>query len=362
MATSIVFFLLFILPFIIAPFGITQFENPKVIFAEAGVILLFLLSLFTNQISLKFPHKQLIFYGSIIFLTIIDLIFLRTNISFFGNAFRLQGIFLIWLLLIFSFLSKNVSLKSVPWFVYASILLAETLVMFFLPLNESNRRVGTFGEPNALAAFVVFLWPFIFFSIKKFKTPEKIGIVLSFVLVCIILFFSGSKSAMIALVTQLVFVLLQKTNLSKLKIVVLCLCIYAISYVFPLFNQNPYENRVEVWRAAGFAGQVKPFGWGFGNTETAMHYSAKKIDVPVQYYYVDSAHNIFLDWWVQGGVLGLGIMVGIVCYCLITFIKTENTRNLVLLLGLVTTLSFNPASVVELLGLWWLIGQGFSKK
>jgi len=112
-------------------------------------------------------------YTAIIILTIIDLLFFRTQLSFFGNVFRMQGIFLLWLLLLFSVLSSNISFKQIPWFVYGMLLLAELIVVFFLPLNASQRYVGTFGEPNALGAFAVFLWPFSFFTVKKFGMKEK---------------------------------------------------------------------------------------------------------------------------------------------------------------------------------------------
>src|SRR6266566_2328908 len=98
MADCIVFFLLFVLPFVIAPFGVTQFENPKVIIGEVGIIFLLLISIFTN--TLIYPRKspQIILFVVIICLTFIDILFFRTQTILFGNAFRMQGIFLLWFL------------------------------------------------------------------------------------------------------------------------------------------------------------------------------------------------------------------------------------------------------------------------
>src|SRR5258705_12680635 len=121
MITSIVFFLLFILPFIIAPFGTSQFEIPKVIFAEIGVIILLLVTIFTNKTSFKLSKAQIALYGAIIALTVIDLLFFKTNISFFGNQFRMQGIFLLWILILFSILAQNISFKKIPWFIYSML-------------------------------------------------------------------------------------------------------------------------------------------------------------------------------------------------------------------------------------------------
>src|SRR6266480_4935584 len=176
MPASIVFFLLFILPFLIAPFGITEFENPKVVAGEAGIILLFLLLLFTNKFTLHYKAPQVLLYAVIVGLAIIDLLFFRTQLSFFGNVFRMQGIFLLWLLLLFSVLSATISQKPVSWIVFGVLLLVELIALFFLPLNASQRYVGTLGEPNALGAFAIFLWPFAFFAVKKFGLKEKVGI------------------------------------------------------------------------------------------------------------------------------------------------------------------------------------------
>lgn len=358
---GIVFFLLFIIPFIIAPFGITQFENPKVVFTEAGIILLFLVELFTNSFHIRLKKQQIILYCGIFLLTILQLIFLRTNLLLFGNAFRMQGIFLLWFLLAFSILSSFVSFKKIPWYAYTFLLIAECVATLFLPINESQRAVGTLGEPNALAAFAIFLWPFSFFSVKNFGRKEKLGIGLNFILVTTIFILSGSRSGAIAFAIQLILISMQKISISKTKIIITCLFLYGVSYIFPLSNQNPYENRVEVWKSAISAGFARPIvGWGFGNGETALHLSAKKNGLPIQYYYVDSAHNIFLDWWVEGGIVGLGIILSLVYFTFRSFITTGNTDNLVLFFGILTVLSFNPASIVGLMGFWYLLGQGFS--
>lgn len=235
--------------------------------------------------------------------------------------------------------------------------------MFFLPLNESGRYVGTLGEPNALAAFAVFAWPFVFFGIKKFGNKEKVITALSAVLVGIILFLSGSHSGIIAFGIEIAFIFLQKMKLPLTKTLAICLFIYAISYALPFFQNIPYENRTEIWRAAISAGSTSPvFGNGFGNAETAIHNAARHIDLPIQYYYVDSAHNIFLDYWVEGGIIGVGAIITLIILAFKTFIKDKNARNITLFLGLITALSFNPASVVGLLGFWYIAGQASESK
>lgn len=359
MPAIICFILLFVLAFLIAPFGITEFENPKVIVAEAGILLLLFYSLLRKKITFRIPQKQIILYSVIFLLTAIDLLFLRTPISFFGNVFRMQGIYLLWLLLLFSLLSATVTFKRIAWFLFGLLLVVESVVVFFLPLNASQRFVGTLGEPNALGAYVIFLWPFALFGIKKFGVLEKIGSILIFLMVSLLIFLTGSKSALIAFIIQLVFIFLHKKKLQMNRIVFICLFLYALSYLFPFFEHIPYENRVEVWQSAVGAGFSHPLvGSGYGNTEFALHTSAKQQGLPIQYYYVDSAHNIFLDWWVQGGIVGFFVLLTLVYFTIKQFIEMENFRELVLFLGMLIVLSFNPASIIGLLGFWWLIGQG----
>ncbi|HSW88653.1 MAG TPA: O-antigen ligase family protein [Candidatus Saccharimonadales bacterium] len=384
-ASIIVFFLLFLLPFIIAPFGVTQFENPKVIFAEIGIIILFLISLFSNRISFQNRPKQLLIFSAIFVVTVIDLFFFRTPLSFFGNAFRMQGIFLLWLFLLFSFLIDNVPFGSsgffLKWWVFCLLLYLEVLITFFLPLNASLRYVGTLGEPNALAAFAIFLWPFGWFSVRD-KKSEIISKALLIIPVIILLYLSGSRSGMIAFGIEILFLILSKffvipskveeshttqlpnrrntyaTQLTLKRAAFICLLVYVFSYILPFVDQALYENRVEVWQSAFFAGIINPgLGQGFGNTEIALHNAAAGLGLPVQYYYVDSSHNIFLDWWVQGGVFGISLLIFLVYQTFIAFIKQKKKRELVLFLGMITILSFNPASIVGLLGFWWLIGR-----
>src|SRR5258708_7820029 len=175
------------------------------------------------------------------------------------------------------------------------------------------------------------------------------------------------RSGMIAIGIELVFIFLSQSkkvfSLSLKTCVAICLSLYVASYAFPFFEHVQYENRAEVWQSALYAGMINPgLGQGFGNTEIALHNAAAGIDLPIQYYYVDSSHNIFLDWWVESGVIGLSILLIIVYLTFAAFIKQNKKRELVLLLGMLTVLSFNPASIVGLLGFWWIIGQGLYDK
>ncbi len=358
MAQFLIFFLLFIVSFFNISFLGMELEAQKVLVSEIGILALFLVTLFTNRLQIQWRSLQGICCLMLFVLTLIDIFFFSSSISLFGNIFRMQGIFLIWFLLLFSFLSKTYSLKSFPYWIYTLVLLAQAVLLFVFPVNESNRYTGTFGEPNALAAFAVFILPFSFFAIKKFGKKEIFILLFNTLLVGVILFFSGSRSAAIAAGMQIIFLVLYKFHVSLKKIVIFCLLCYFVSYSLPFFQHNFYENRTEIWQAAVVAGWEKPFlGWGIGNEEKALHAVAEKMRLTIKDSVVDSSHNLFLDWWVMGGIVGLGVFLGLIASTLINFINHKQIQNILLMLGIITCLSFNPASVVGLLGLWWLIGQ-----
>jgi hypothetical protein len=58
-------------------------------------------------------------------------------------------------------------------------------------------------------------------------------------------------------------------------------------------------------------------------------------------------------------------MVGLLVLILFLFIafknyyKSRKVKETVILIGLLTMLSFNPASVITLIAFWWIIGFSF---
>jgi len=358
---SLIVFLLFLLQFIYLPAGASYFEIPKVYAAEGAIFLLLLQKILFGKFQLKKQRiSMLICLGCIVLLSVFHLLFSQTPYTFFGNQFRMQGTFTLWLLIIFAILSSFESLKRLsPFFVFF-VIVVQFILAFFVNSGSLARAVGSLGEPNSLAGEMIFLWPFIFFAMSKTKF-RRFALVIVFCFVGITLLLSGSRSGMIAFALQILLVGLMKlTHFSLRKITILCLTLLVLCYTFPLFEQGSlYENRGEVWTTALVAGFTHPlFGTGFGNTEVFLHQATLKLHNHLQGYYVDSSHNIFLDWFVEGGIVGLGLFASLLFQTFSRFVTAKQERNLVLLLGLTAGLSFNPVSIVLLIAFWWLIGQG----
>ena len=321
-------FLLFFLPFIFIPITSLNFEIPKVILAEILIEFLFVFLILKSKFLVKKIQKKLLIPIVIIFLLSLNL-----SGSFFGNEFRMQGIFLLWHLMLFALISSVYKLKILDFKYLKYLLIAELILGFMIGFTVDGRIVGTIGEPNALASFAVFLLPFS-------------G---NFILSIIVIFLTGSRAGLIAFVIGIIALFLVKRKFKLNKIVLICVTLILFSLLVP-FVTNPesiYENRSEIWKTAIQTGLKSPIlGNGFGNIELGPR--------------IDSSHNIILDWWVQGGTVGLTAFLSLVYFTIKNFLYKNKTLYLISFLGLFTTMLFNPASVVNLIAFWWLIGVSFS--
>lgn len=352
--------LLFLLQFVYFPFGTSYFENPKVYAAEVLIFCLLLVAILQGYSLFEKRKLPLLFaFGALIVLSLYQLIFLPTDYTFWGNDFRLQGVLLLWFLLLFSYLSSHKPIERVSPYLLISVLLLQFVLAIQVDSGSLERAVGSIGEPNSLAGIMIVTWPFLYFSVTK-RRWRILSLLGSCILICGVLLLSGSRSGVVAFALQLVFLLCRGVFQWPVKrVVIVCLVLLVSSLVLPFLEQgSKYEKRTEVWQTGIVAGFAHPIlGNGFGNGEFALNTAAIKLHNPLQGYYLDSAHNLLLDWWVQGGTLGLGIMLFLLSKMFFHFVQEKNLRNLIIALGLLAVLSFNPASVILLMYLWWLIGQ-----
>lgn len=350
--------LLLFLPLIVIPSGASYFEIPKVIIAEiliqAG---LFIILIKTKKFGIGyFRSPQLILASFILGLTILHLFIFQTREAFFGNVFRLQGIFLTWhltaLFLIFNSIRLQKNLTKGIWVIFLFLFLS----VFLYGNNEEGRRIGSLGEPNSLAATSLFLFPFLFLWSPKLLKIICLGITI------LIIYLAGSRSGAISLGLQLLFLSLLRLRFSIKKAFAASLAVVLVVLIQPfLITQTVYENRAEIWRTALIAGQSSPLvGNGFGNVTEALRSASWKVSNNVRFQYIDSSHNLILDYWVQGGIIGLGLIVSIFVLAVKQLIKRQEKILLTSLLGVFVMSLFNPLSVVNLVELWWLLSQGFS--
>ncbi len=355
--------LLFLLPFIVLPFGSSYYETPKIISAEIAIFFLGLISLqSSSKIDLsRLKQMPYAIICVIIALSLLHLLLFRSDINFFGNVFRLQGTFQLWLLLIFALASSAITLsKKMIWLPSVSLLVL-VLTTWLGSLNSAGRYVGPLGDPNPLALIAVFLWPFSLFNNYLPKEGRRLLVIFSALGTYLIIFLAQSRSGLAALFIQLIFILSHTGFKRDFKFSFFVSCLFFLaSLLLPYLDYRfLFENRIDVWKTAFEAGWQNPFfGHGFGNIETALKQTSQNLQNNLQYVYVDSSHNIFLDFWVQGGIVGLSLFLALIYQTIKTFFGQKNYLGLILLLGLITGLSFNPASITNLIAFWWAIGQG----
>jgi O-antigen ligase len=180
-------------------------------------------------------------------------------------------------------------------------------------------------------------------------------------LVLFLVFISGSRSGFLALVIEGIFFLCySQFKISIGKTIAIVFCCFILVMMLPFFEEErAFENRIEIWQTAVASGFENPIiGSGFGSIERSLRLASEKMSNNVRFQYVDSAHNVFLDWWVQGGVLGLGAIAFLIGRSIFTFFKNRQALLIIVFFGILTTMSFNPSSVVTLLMFWYLIGRG----
>ncbi len=356
-----IIFLLFALPLIVWPIGVSFYEIPKII---VGITIIYLSILFTviyhivknTKISLSIPHK--IISLILISLTLYSLIILYTSEMFWGSIFRSQGIFLLWLLLGFSIVSSQ--FKITKSYFYAAILsfIILSITTFVMPSTLIGRNVGLLGEPNALASVILFIWVWGYFYFKNKQSYYWIPLFLSSLFVILS---TRSRSGLVGFILQTLFlILIHKCNFSLKKSTIICTILLLLSTFAPFFEKNRlFENRWEIWQTAFHSGAQKPIlGNGFGNIEQSLLSSSKSLSNNIRFQKVDSSHNFILDWWVQGGIIGVGLQIYTFFVIITNFIKHRSQLEIALLMGVTTALFFNPASIVTLVHLWWLWGRG----
>ncbi len=357
-------FLLFFLPFIFLPFIPLGFETPKVFVFELLIEILFVSNLLFNKLSLPKSRIFLVSLIGIFLVSLYGMVFHYSATIFFQNPIRLQGTFLFWHVLIWTYLSALFPFKPDSFRIAFSSLIVLLVGAVFFHEPVTSRSVSFLGEPNALASVTVFFLPFCLFA-QKLPLRKKTAAQLSAIgIAAVIIALSGSRSGLIAFGIELfLWLLFTKKIFSSQLIICIGVMIYIFSLFLPFFNaQETWENRSVIWQTSLVASQQHPFlGVGFGNMTSAIHIAASKSGSNLQYVNVDSSHNIFLDWLLQGGVIGLFILLLLIVVTLKNYLTSHNYFGVVILFALVTVLSFNPASIVTLVAFWWIIGSSFQK-
>lgn len=370
MIPFLTYLLFFLIPLIVIPGLNLRFEPPKVLLSEFLIELMVIFSLLTGRFNLKRASKPLaVLLSGLFFLSLFHLSLNPTKDGLFGNIFRLQGTILFWHFLFLALLAQNVYFYLKEKYVYLAGFIAIFSGGLVSGTNSAGRWIGSLGEPNALGAIMVFLFPFVFLSFKSIWI-RAIGVIGALGVIN----FTESKSALIALTLELLFLGLIKLFKGKfLPAVIICSIFLILALGLPIIerayflktNNGPmnfrFEDRAQIWQAALASGFDSPLiGTGIESIQGQIHKYAVKLNFNAQYQVIDSSHNLILDFWVWGGIVGLGLFGVLGVIAVKEMAQKRMLLELTVFLGLLTVLSFNPATVTILAAFWWVIGRSFA--
>ncbi|MFA5932469.1 MAG: O-antigen ligase family protein [Microgenomates group bacterium] len=360
----LLYFLLFGLMLFIIPFSISPYEVPKVITAILFIIIIGSITIFQNFHNLiNFKNKYFLIF---LYLILSTLYFLLIDPSLiWGNETRPQGT-LIYLSLFLLFLAA----KKLPF----DLKLVSKITSFTLPVlllftliigpRASFRFIGPLGEANALGTAVLFLFPFT--SLIKNQKLKYLGIFCAAILILM----CGSRIALLAFVLETLIIYFRKFRLIFIPGIIVTALIFIFALIFPFLpRQIPdnlslrFESRTDIWTVSYQAGFDSPIlGQGFGSMEDSINKKAWETKNFIRFQAVDSAHNLFLNWWIMGGLVGVLIITSLITIALRNFYLQKNWIFLSILIGLLTVQLFNPVSIVSLVQFWWILGMGFQNK
>jgi len=260
-------------------------------------------------------------------------IFLGLAISTLANGGYAAGLGIIksWFFfpMLFVFLASQILDKEKIINVYKSLYLSAFLVslislgyLFSGHITYDGRLQGFFNSPNYLA---MYLAPALIMLVQVQSFPSKadqlmaeklkVLILLSGSIILITFYFTYSYAAWISVILSLIMVSIIKNKaLVKNKTIIILVLLAASLFIIQLnseklinlknYNRSSLESRIIIWKSAEKMLENNwVFGIGPGNfQEKYLEY--QKYYPPYLEWAVPHPHNLYLAFWLYGGVLG----------------------------------------------------------
>lgn len=246
--------------------------------------------------------------------------------------------------------------KTIQWGIYSVCFLQAYYGLFqlagWLPSNHSNFAVtGSFDNP---AGFVVVLslgFPMGLFLLAKAKKIEWYLTVASLIVIAVAVFFSGSRTGMLAIIISSGVFFLLRTNITdKLRqlkyyksLLVLFLGLFICgALILYCQKKDSADGRLLVWKVSTEMIKDKPIlGYGLG----AFH--AKYMDYQADYFKnnpdsefklladnVKHPFNEFIKVAVEFGIAGLAVILSVILLVTWKLLKSKNENRVFALSGL----------------------------
>jgi len=365
---SLFLILFFVTPFIFSPYNSESFEIPKMYFVYLMTILIIFfhsLNYFRKQTSLFIRHPLniplLIFLSS----QIIAIIFsIDKYTSFFGYYSRLNGgllsllAFSILFFILPNYLDSKFIKKIISFTLTSGTIIAIYGILQHFGIDKSYwpnddvmaRVFSTLGQPNWLAAYLCILIPLVFYL------PSSVIRALLSVIFFICLFFTKSKSGLIAATISLLIYFILKYKISK-KIIILISVICALCSVI-IFKPTPVNTKLNVtssadirkivWGGAINVAKLYPF-FGTGPETFAFSYywvrPALHNTTSEWEFLYNKVHNEYLNYLANTGIIGLTTYLFFIYSCTKFIYKNKQFELLSAFISILIT-SFAGFNVV----------------
>jgi O-antigen ligase len=323
---------------------------------EVGVGIIFLIWLFSNQKKISISNFFAKYSQYVYVLGLIVMGLLLSTISS-GNAQVSWGIVKGWFLvpIVFvmlcgRFVKKDKLEQIFLMYFFSATIIALIAIIYFLGgfLTYDGRLEAIFNSPNYLAMYLSPAVIIFIFQIKK----DKIKLILPMGLIVITLYLTYSYATWLAVIISVVITLYWKhrNNLKKSFFVnLLLVAVVVLILIFSQKNNDKFKAIVElnkrssiasrmiVWRAS--QQMIKDNFWlGIGPGNFQKNYlQYQKFYAPYLEWEMPHPNNLYLTFWLYGGVFGLMGFLGLVALFFQRIsqeIKIESKRILFMALGI----------------------------
>ncbi len=334
------------------------------------------------------PKKSLILYvvGAFIFIIgLANLFGVEPVKSFWSNYERMEGfVSLLHFGALFLVMGSIFEDKEWRWW-WNTSLVASLLMVFYaifqllgvFEIHQGGARVdGTIGNAAYLALYLlIHIFVALYYLVKSKSTELRWAYVALIVLQTSILYFTATRGAILGLLGGFFIIALlnlrnkedvwaKKMSQRALIALVLFVGVFYMARGTEFVTSSPVlsrfsnlsistlktEGRAFIWPMAIEGIKERPLlGWGQENFNYvfAEHYQAEMFRLEPWF---DRAHNIFLDWGIAGGLLGLGAYLSLYGVFLFVLWKKESNLSYVeksVLTGLLSAYFFNNFFVFD---------------
>jgi len=301
-----------------------------------------------------------IFSAFVFVMLLANILGVNVGRSFWSNFERMEGFVTLlhlfgYVLVASSVLNKKVWARLFATSIGASVIMGVYGIFQLagvLKINQGGVRVdGTFGNATYLAVYMLFhMFLSLFMFTKSTSKFQRVFYSVAFLLEGAILYFTATRGAILGLFGGLllsgVLVALFERENKKLRrgaIIGIVLLVIMAGGFFAMRNTSAVQNsqvlrrfsrislqekttrsRLVLWQLAIHGALERPIlGWGQENFDQVFdkYYDPRMFD---QEQWFDRAHNVVLDWFVSGGVLGVGLYLALFISALVLLWRKTN--------------------------------------